>query len=246
MWQFSCSWGAIDGCHISLKCAPGGLQANKENHNFKNFYSIVLMGMVDAKRRFIWASCGFPGNSHDSIVFQSTNLWSKITGGQTIPDIGKEIGGVKVPPLLPGDSVFPFQSWLMKPFTNAVLTPQQQYFNYRLSRARMVTEEAYGELKGRWRVLLRRCESTQEEVRDNTLACIVLHNICIERGETLCRQLNATVDPATNQRRPRDVIRRLLNMSDCPRKRDNCHHANQIRNVLMQKFWREKQGDGVF
>ena len=134
----------------------------------------------------------------------------------------------------------------MKPFTNAVLTPQQQYFNYRLSRARMVTEEAYGELKGRWRVLLRRCESTQEEVRDNTLACIVLHNICIERGETLCRQLNVTFDPATNQRRPRDVIRRLLNMSDCPRIRDNCYQANQIRNVLMQKFWREKQGDGVF
>ena len=246
MWQFSCSWGAIDGCHIPLKCPPGGLQANKEYHNFKNFYSIVLMGMVDAKRRFIWASCGFPGNSHDSIIFQSTNLWSKITGGQTIPGIGKEIGGVKIPPLLLGDSAFPFQSWLMKPFTNAVLTPQQQYFNYRLSRARMVTEEAYGELKGRWRVLLRRCESTQEEVRDNTLACIVLHNICIERGETLCRQLNATVDPATNQRRPRDVIRRLLNMSDCPRIRDNCYKANQIRNVLMQKFWREKQGDGVF
>lgn len=69
----------------------------------------------------------------------------------------------------------------------------------------MVIEDAYGELKGRWRVLLRKCESAQEEVRDNTLACIVLHNICIERGETLSRQLDETVYPATNQRRLRDV-----------------------------------------
>jgi len=29
------------------------------------------------------------------------------------------------------------------------LTPSQQYYNYRLSRARMSIEEAYGELKGR-------------------------------------------------------------------------------------------------
>ena len=244
--QFPCSWAAIDGCHIPLKCPTGGLQANKEYHNFKNFYSVVLMGMVDARRRFVWVSYGFPGNSHDSIIFQSTSLWSKITGGQTIPDIGKDVEGVKVPPLMLGDSAFPFQSWLMKPYTSAVLTPSQQYFNYRLSRARMVIEEAYGELKGKWRgVLQRKCESAQEEVRDNTLACIALHNICIEQGETLCRQLDATVDPATNQRRPKEVIRRLLNMTNCHPIRDNCHQATRIRNVLTQKLWRENQGYGV-
>jgi len=66
---------------------------------------------------------GFPGNSHDSIIFQSTTLWSKITAGQAIPDIGKDVEGVKIPPLILGDSAFPFQSWLMKPNTSAVLTP---------------------------------------------------------------------------------------------------------------------------
>lgn len=82
VWQFLSSWAAIDGCHIPLKCPAGGLQANKEYHNYKNFYSIILIALVDAKRRFIWASCGFPGNSHDSIILQSTNLWSKIKLGK--------------------------------------------------------------------------------------------------------------------------------------------------------------------
>ena len=148
-WQFPCCWAAIDGCHIPLKCPDGGLAACKEYHNFKNFYSIVLMGIVDAQYRFIWGSYGFPGNSHDSIIFQSTQLWADITEGQRIPPIGKDIDGVTVPPLVLGDSAFPFRTWLMKPFTNAILTPEQRNLNYRLSRARMVTEGAYSQLKGR-------------------------------------------------------------------------------------------------
>ena len=61
LWQFLRCWAAIDGCHIPIKCPPGGLEACKEYHNFKNFYSIVLMAMVDLKYRFVWGSCEFAG-----------------------------------------------------------------------------------------------------------------------------------------------------------------------------------------
>ena len=57
-WQFPHAYSAIDGSHIPLKCPPGGPEAYKEFHNFKNFYSIVLMAMVDAIYRFMWASVG--------------------------------------------------------------------------------------------------------------------------------------------------------------------------------------------
>ena len=40
-----------------------------EYHNFKKFYSIVLMGLVGSHYRFVWGSCGFPGNSHDAVIF---------------------------------------------------------------------------------------------------------------------------------------------------------------------------------
>ena len=60
LWQFPCCWSAIDGCHIPIKCPPGGLQSCKEYHNLKNFYSVVMMGIVDSNYRFMWGTCGFP------------------------------------------------------------------------------------------------------------------------------------------------------------------------------------------
>ena len=102
----------------------------------------------------------------------------------------------------------------MKPYTNAKLTGKKRYFNYRLSRARMVTECAYGQLKGRWRILLRKCESLPEEVKMITLACMVLHNICISQGDILPRTLDVTIDPNTNQRRESSEIRDILHMMD--------------------------------
>lgn len=52
----------------------------------------------------------------------------------------------------------------MKFYGNIVLILKQRYFNYQLSRVRMVIEGCYGQLKGRWRVFLRKCESSKEEV----------------------------------------------------------------------------------
>ena len=85
-----------------------GLEACKENHNFKNVYSVVLMAMIDPHYRFVWGSCGFPGNSHDAVIFKSTDLWNSIEDG-FIPLIGKSVGDVNVPPLIVGDSAFPLQ-----------------------------------------------------------------------------------------------------------------------------------------
>lgn len=41
LWQFPFCWAAIDGCPIPIKCTAGGLEACKEYHNLKNYYSVV-------------------------------------------------------------------------------------------------------------------------------------------------------------------------------------------------------------
>lgn len=69
-----------------------------------------------------------------------------------------------------------------------------------------MTEGAYGQLKDRWRVLLRKCESRLEEVRLASLACIVLHNVCLDRGDTISKKLDLTRDPSTGELRDRATI----------------------------------------
>ena len=91
--------------------------------------SIVLIAMVDANNRFVWGSCGFPGNSHNAIIFQSTQLYSDIKESNFIPQISKAVSGVHVPSIVLGDSAFPLLPWLMKPYANAAPTPEQYYFN---------------------------------------------------------------------------------------------------------------------
>jgi len=105
----------------------------------------------------------------------------------------------------------------------------------------MVTEGCYGQLKGRWRVLLRKCESSKEEVKTATLACMVLHNVCIDRGETLSKKLDLTLDPVRNQRRDRNRIREILQMLPCEKVRDSCQQADIIQNTLADKLFSEKQ-----
>ena len=80
LWQFPFSWGAVESATYRLNPPPGGVinESMKEYQNFKIFYSVVLMAVVDAKYRFVWGSCGFPGNSHDSVILQSTSLWAGI------------------------------------------------------------------------------------------------------------------------------------------------------------------------
>ena len=71
-WQFPFAFSAIDGSHLPMKSPPGAPKAMKQYQNFKNFYSIILLALVDPKYRFIWASVGAPGKTHDSTLFQST------------------------------------------------------------------------------------------------------------------------------------------------------------------------------
>ena len=234
-WQFPCCWSAVDGCHIPLKCPAGGLEASKEYHNFKNFYSVILMAMVDSNYQFIWGSCGFPGNSHDSVIFQSTDLWANIMQNEAILKIGKQIEGIHIPALILVDSAFPLKFWMLKTYSNAMLTPKQRCFNYRLSRARMVTEGAYGQLKGRWRVLHRKYESSAKEVKIITLACVILHNICISQNDQLPKYWDITSDLHISAE-----VRDTLDMTKAQKVKDSEKEAIKIRNALADHFLQEK------
>jgi hypothetical protein len=51
---------------------------------------------------------------------------------------------------------------------------------------RMVVERAFGQLKGRWRILSKEVNCTDlERITKIIHACCILHNICIDKGDLL-------------------------------------------------------------
>lgn len=84
------------------------------------------------------------------------------------------------------DSPFSFRSWLLKPYKEGTRVPQRRYFYMRLCAARVVSEHAFGMLKGRCRMLYKKNECVLDNIQLTIIACIVLHNICIHRNDP-CR-----------------------------------------------------------
>ena len=241
-WQFPYAFSAVDGSHLPIKCPNGGAQAMKQYFNFKGFYSIVLMALVDAEYRFIWASVGAPGNTHDSTLFQSTELWGRIVDGNAIPNIVQKVNDVDIPPQILGDGAFPLRTWIMKPHGDAVLSKEKRYFNYRHSRARLVTEGAFGKLKSRFRILFRKCESDKETVKLFGLSCVVLHNLCIELGDLVPRNFDLTLDHASNKRLSPEEVRDVLALTNSRQKHFEIQRksaAVTVRNALTESFWEE-------
>ena len=127
----------------------------------------------------------------------------------------------------------------MEPHGDAVLTPDKAYFNYRLSRARMITECAFGKLKGRFRVLFGKCESKKETVKIMSLACVVLHNLCIDKEDIIPRNFDLSYDHVTNKRRDWAELRDMLNLTNS-RLKNYRGEGIKVREAITKAFWDEK------
>lgn len=81
---------------------------------------------------------------------------------------------------LVGDEGFPLKTYLMRPYAKRNLhSNEQKIFNYRLSRARRVVENAFGILMARWRILQKPIALKLNTVEKIVQAITCLHNYII-------------------------------------------------------------------
>jgi len=74
----------------------------------------------------------------------------------------------------------------MKPFAfNTALTNQQKVFNYNLSKARIVVENAFGRLKAKWHRLTKCNDMNVSNVPHIVTAFCILHNVCELFGDEI-------------------------------------------------------------
>ena len=95
--------------------------------------------------------------------------------------ISEIIEEAEIPPVIIEDPAYPLFSWLMKGSRdNGNLTPEEKLFNHMLGKARMVIENTYGRLKGRWRCLLKRNDNNIDFVTTISSQHVAFCIICVK------------------------------------------------------------------
>ena len=90
----------------------------------------------------------------------------------------------------------------MKEYANGAKTPNEQFFGFRLSSARMVIECAFGRLKARFGCLRRNMDIRLEELPVVIYSCFILHNFCESKKEPINQHrfaLLANMTPSFNR-----------------------------------------------
>lgn len=131
--------GAIDGSHIKIPGPEDDLLL--AYYNYKKYYSIILLAIVDNRGLFRWFASGCAGSCGDSGVLQATDLYKDAQEELTKPAAERKIFADGA--CILGDSAFAEGPWLRTPFTMPI--PRvERYFNYKHSSMRMRVEHAFG------------------------------------------------------------------------------------------------------
>lgn len=173
--------GAVDGKHITIK-KPSN--SGSMYFNYKDYFSIILLAVVDSEYRFTYVSVGAYGKDCDSSIFKTTTFWKKLTENTLNlpkPRLLSKYSETKVPFVLIGDEGFALHEHLLRPYGGTHLDKKKRIFNYRLTRARRYVECAFGILANKWRLFHRPLDVNVETAIWITKACTVLHNFVREK-----------------------------------------------------------------
>ncbi|KAJ4926264.1 hypothetical protein JOQ06_008445, partial [Pogonophryne albipinna] len=163
-WNFPLCCGALDGLHVVLK-APEN--TGSQFFNYKGTFSLVLLAVVAAERCFRVIDVGGYGRTSDGGILANSAFgqgYLKLEPAQfyivglllncpqlhCADEVPFHLG--PLPHVFVADEAFPLRKNLMRPFPGRNLPRERRIFNYRLSRARLVIENAFGILCSQWRM----------------------------------------------------------------------------------------------
>nr|XP_054920544.1 uncharacterized protein LOC129381572 [Dermacentor andersoni] len=218
--------GALDGCHFPIS-------PPKDNaidyHNYKGWYSVILLALVDHQYRFRYINVGAPGRCHDANVYGRSKLHTLIESGHLDSPVIM-IEGAAITPLILCDQAFPLTATLLKPFPSASPGTPEAACNYNLSKTRRIVENAFGRLKARFRFVMKRLECKLPNAKQAIRAACVLHNICETFRDPVDPQWEQDV-PAFDELFPQPS-RSTTQSSET---------GHSVRAALAQYFWRRAQ-----
>jgi len=177
-WNFPNCISAIDGKHIRIRCPSN---SGSLFHNDKDFFSIVLLAMVNANYKFVAVDIGSFGKEGGSGIFLKSNMRKQILDGSFGFSCDSALPGSQkvLPHVIVGDEAFRLHRHIMKPYIrkSARKDPTKAVFNYILSRTRRVTENAFGLLSQVFRIFYQPINLDTNTCDDLIWVTCCLHNM---------------------------------------------------------------------
>ncbi|XP_037303438.1 protein ALP1-like [Manduca sexta] len=180
-WNFPNCIGAVDGKHCVIQ-AP--INSGSYFFNYKSTFSVVLMAIVDANYNFIFADIGCQGRISDGGVFRNTSFYQKLQNNELNLPNDQSLPGRQqnMPFVFVADDAFPLQRHIMKPYPGThARGSEKRIYNYRLSRARRIVENAFGILSAVFRVLRKPMLLQPDKASLVVITCVYLHNYLMKR-----------------------------------------------------------------
>ncbi|XP_063786092.1 uncharacterized protein LOC134934633 [Pseudophryne corroboree] len=139
-WNFPNCGGAIDGKHVRISPPT---KSGSLYYNYKGYFSIVLMAIVNANYEFIFVDVGKNGRASDGGSIKDTVFYVRLLCNQLdLPKAEDCMHGLNY--VFVADEAFALHEHIMKPYPQRNLSKEKRIFNYRLSRARRIVENTFG------------------------------------------------------------------------------------------------------
>jgi len=148
-------------------------------YNYKRFFSILLLALVDANYFFIPVDVGAVVKSGNFNVFYNSNIGRRlesnqlgIPGSRPLPNYEN---GKCMPFVIMGDESFALSEHALRPYPNRNLKAQQRIYNYRLTRARRMIECAFCILANKQKIFHRPLDGTPQFCDSLVKVCCILY-----------------------------------------------------------------------
>ena len=167
--------GAIDGTFMQIKKPT---EFGDTYYCYKHIMAIIILGCVDGRGIFTDVDAGKPGSVGDSYAYRSSSLFTKVNNREWLSQPSCQLDTQTITPLFVADSAFPLAPATMKCYDDTLLPHWKRSFNYSLIRTRRVVEQAFGRLKGQWKIVDKSSLRDPVFARHVALVCCALHNVC--------------------------------------------------------------------
>lgn len=177
-WSYPNCIGAIDGKHIRIRCLS---KTGSLCFNYKDFFSIVLLAIVDANYKFIAVDVGTYGSEGDAGAFMRSKMGQHINGNTFKIPPPKALPGTDavVPHVIVADGGFALHDNVMKSYPRkaAITDRSKLIYNFRHSHARRVSENAFGILSSIFRIFYTPIFCSKDHINNITMAGCILYNL---------------------------------------------------------------------